>query len=215
MSTTNDTDLRTPAAPAAEEGPERTPGEHPEEEEILLGDEEATAPDSRAARGVFTSPTPYRDEKADCLVISCSDRRFRLHTIRLVKHLGFSRPEMIQIPGGIAVSLPLLAAFGFLSKAVDRILEKAVESTGVNEVICIAHEDCGGYRAENVKFLDTAVRRVTGDSVRDTQIGHLRKAARRLQMGLRQVTVRAFFADVQGEGGEAQVIFEEIPLDRR
>jgi carbonic anhydrase len=110
--------------------------------------------------------------------------------------------------------LPLLAAFGFLSKAVDRIVEKALEATGVEHVICIAHEDCAGYKAENVRFLDTAVRKVTGGSIRDTQIAHLRKAARRLQLGLRGMTVRAFFADVS-DTADPRVTFKEIDITHR
>jgi hypothetical protein len=182
-----------------------------EEEAILAG--EGGAPPAGGdlhGRG-FTSSVEYRDRPADCVVIACSDQRFRLQTLELVRHLGFSNPQLIQIPGGLVVSLPLLAASGFLSKAVDRIVEKALEVSGVETVICVAHEDCGGYRAENVRFLDTAVRRLTGGSIRETQITHLRKAARRLQLGLRQTTVRAFFADV----AEPRVTFREIDITRR
>jgi hypothetical protein len=181
------------------------------EETILDGESEPPpAGEDLHGRG-FTSSVEYRDRPADCVVVACSDQRFRLQTLELVRHLGFSNPQLIQIPGGLVVSLPLLAASGFLSKAVDRIVEKALEVSGVETVICVAHEDCGGYRAENVKFLDKAVRRLTGGSIRETQITHLRKAARRLQLGLRQTTVRAFFADVT----EPRITFREIDITHR
>lgn len=185
-----------------------------EEEDILEADEGAPLSNEDLAGRGFTSSVAYRDEPADCVLITCSDQRFRLQTLELVRHLGYARPHIIQIPGGLVVSLPLLAAFGFLSKAVDRIVEKALEATGVEDVICIAHEDCAGYKAENVRFLDAAVRKVTGGSIRDTQISHLRKAARRLQLGLRGMTVRAFFADVS-DTPSPQVTFQEVDITHR
>ena len=197
-----------PAEPAVE-----VPG--PDEEAILAAETEAPASGEDLEGKGFTSAIAYRDEPADCVVITCSDQRFRLQTLELVRHLGYSNPQLIQIPGGVVVSLPLIAAFGFLSKAVDRIVEKALEVTGVQNVICVAHEDCSGYRAENVRFLDTAVRRVTGGSIRDTQITHLRKAARRLQLGLRGMSVRAFFADVSDGHAEARITFKEIDITHR
>ena len=112
------------------------------------------------------------------------------------------------------LSLPLIATFGFLSKAVDRLLEKAVRHTGVTDIVCIAHEDCGGYKAEHVKLVDTAFRRAAGDSIRDLQIDHLRKAARRLQLGLRGTRVRAFYADVTEAASQQHVRFTEVSLER-
>jgi hypothetical protein len=175
----------------------------------------APPPGDQLAGEGASSAIPYEDHAADCVVICCSDHRFREPSLELVRRLGFSHPHMIQIPGGVAISLPLIAAVGFLSKAVDKLMEKAIRHTGVNDVICIAHEDCGGYKAENVKLIDTVVRKATGESVRDMQIEHLRKACRRLQLGLRGMTVRAFFADVVEEGPSPHVSFREVSLDRR
>lgn len=197
---------------------ERPPARGPDDRsESAAGHGAPTAPLNAAdlLEEGFTSPVPWRDTPADCLVIACSDQRFQPQTGDFVRRLGFDNPHVIQFPAGLAAAHPLISAFGFLSKAVDKLLEKAIEATGAREILCIAHEDCAAYRLENVKFLDTTLRKVSGKSVRDLQIDHLRKAARRLQLSLRGTTVRTFFADLDETGAEPRVTFKEIPLDSK
>lgn len=163
----------------------------------------------------FTSSVPWEDEEPDCLGIACSDHRFRFQTLELLRRLGFTNPHMVQFPSGITLSLPLVAATGFLSKAADKFVERIIDSKGITDVICISHEHCGAYGLEKIKLLNFATRRFSGKSIRDIQIDHLRKAGRRLQTTLRGIRVRAFFADVVGaDSGEQHVNFKEISLHR-
>ena len=59
--------------------------------------------DARAA-SEFTSTIPFADDEPDCLVISCSDHRFREHVRELLAALGLKRPHLIAVPGGVLLS---------------------------------------------------------------------------------------------------------------
>jgi carbonic anhydrase len=160
----------------------------------------------------FVSSLPWQNLEPDCLVICCSDHRFEPQTRELLKHLGFQRPHMLQIPSGPVLTLPLASAFNFLSKAVDKIVEKIVELKKVRTIICIGHHDCGAYKAGNIHLVNLAIKRLTGESVEGLQHEHLASAARRIKLSVRDANVRAFFAAVSGEGDGARVRFEEIPV---
>lgn len=162
--------------------------------------------------GPFVSEIPWRNLEPDCLVICCSDHRFEQQTRDLLKHLGYERPHMLQLPSGPVMTLPLAAAFNFLSKAVDKIVEKIVELKKVRTIVCIGHHDCGAYKAGNIHLVNIAVKRVTGESVEGLQHEHLANAARRIKLAIRGANVRAFFAGVVEEGDNARVRFEEIPV---
>jgi hypothetical protein len=171
----------------------------------------AVAPALESAVEGFVSDSPWQDIRPDCLVVCCSDHRFEAQTRDLVRHLNFSQPHVLQIPSGAALTLPLASAFNFLSKALDKIIERVVEMKQIQEVILVGHQDCGAYKTERVPLIATMVKRLTGKSVQDIQRDHLGQAARRIRTGIRDVNVRAFFADVVGEGSERRVRFVEIP----
>ena len=156
--------------------------------------------------------SPWVDDAPDCLVICCSDHRFERQTRELAQHLNFSRPHVVQVPSGAALSLPLVTAFGFISKAVDKIIERVIEMKKISDVILVGHQDCGAYKREKIPLVTSVVHRVTGKSVEELQRDHLRQAARRLHIAMRQVRVRSFLADVVTEEGEQRVRFTEIPV---
>ena len=160
----------------------------------------------------FVSHTKWVDDEPDCLVVCCSDHRFEEQTRELAHHLGFTRPHTIQLPSGPSLALTLVASFGFLSKAMDKIVEKAVEmkQATAKEIICVAHHDCGAYKSiGKVPILTFTVRRLTGGSVHDLQREHLVKAARKIAHAT-HMPVRAFFADVVDEADGKQVRFTEV-----
>jgi hypothetical protein len=171
----------------------------------------AAAPAPEPGADGFVSDIPWQDDRPDCLVVCCSDHRFEAQTRDMVRHLNFSRPHVLQIPSGAALTLPLASAFNFLSKALDKIIERVVEMKQIREVILVGHQDCGAYKTERVPLIDTMVKRLTGKSVLDLQREHLGQAARRIKTGIRDVNVRTFFADVVGDGAERRVRFVEIP----
>jgi carbonic anhydrase len=162
----------------------------------------------------FTSAAPYVEDEADCLVIWCSDHRFRRQNLELLRQLGFERPYVLSLPGGVAVVHSMVAAMGFLSKAATRMIEKAVELTGADEIICIGHEECGAYQAGKVPFVGKISRRLSGKSIEEIQQEHLAKAARKLEVAIGGVGVRTFYASIEGEG-ERRVVFSEVSHARR
>jgi hypothetical protein len=171
-----------------------------------------TSPSISQSNGEFTSDIPWKNLEPDCLVICCSDHRFEEQTRDFLHHLGYERPHMLQMPSGPTMALPLVSAFGFLSKAIDKIIEKIVELKHVKAIICISHHDCGAYKVGNVHLVDTAVERLVGRSVVDLQRKHLADAARRIKLSVRNAGVRAFFAGITGEGDKARVTFLEVPV---
>jgi len=165
--------------------------------------------------GGYTSPVAWENHGADCVVITCSDQRFREPTLDFLKHMGYENPQVLAVPSGVAIAHSLTAFLGFLSKAMSMLLSKAIEVTGATELICVAHEDCGGYRAGNVKLIGDITRRLRGKSIREIQMMHLEKAARDLRYTLSGVDLRLFYADVIDTPQGQRVNFSEVPVKGR
>ncbi len=157
---------------------------------------------------VFTSTLPFVDRPADCIVIACSDHRFRVQIDELIEHLGFKVPHFIKFPAGPVLALPLVASMGFLTKAVDALLEKAIDAASVKHVVCITHDGCSAYRSG--KLLSMVSSQLTGRSMRDLQTLHLRKTAGRLEKAFRGIDVKAFIAEVEENN---TVHFHNIAVD--
>ncbi len=167
-----------------------------------------------SAEAGFTSTIPMESGEADCLVVMCSDHRFRRQALEFVHSLGYEQPHVLSLPGGVAIMHSMVAAIGFLSKAAGRLVAKAVELTGVRDVLCIAHEDCGGYRAGKVELVGRVTRRLAGSSLQEIQRDHLIKAARTIHFSLDGVNVRTFYADVVGDE-DPRVHFSEVAVSDR
>jgi hypothetical protein len=163
-------------------------------------------------RDGYVSPIALETEDADCVVIHCSDQRFKRQTEDFVKALGYSQPYVLQIPSGVAVFASLVAAANFLHKGMGLLLKKAIDLTDVHTVICIGHEDCGGYKAGKYEIVQAVTRRLAGKPVREVQHDHLRKAGRTIsrQFG-GNVEVRVFYADMveQLEGQRVKFVHVE------
>jgi len=159
----------------------------------------------------YTSTVPWENEAADCVVICCSDHRFEKQNEEFVKALGFAHPHFMQIPSGVAVFASLVAAANFLHKGMGLLLKKAIDLTEVETVICIGHEDCGGYKAGKYQIVQAVSRRLAGKPVRDIQHDHLRKAGKTIsrQFG-GNVEVRVFYSDVVQEPDGEHVKFVHV-----
>ncbi len=161
----------------------------------------------------FMAQAPWLDAEPDCLVVSCSDHRFEQQNRELARHLGFPKPHVVQLPGGAALTLPLVSVIGFLSKAVDKIIERVVEMKNVKTIICISHVGCGAYKTDGRSpLMGGIVKQLTGKTVAQVQQEHIASAARRIKMAIPGTRVRSFFADVVTEGDIKRVKYEEIPV---
>ncbi len=158
----------------------------------------------------LVSEIPWEDTAPDCLIVSCSDHRFERQTRELARLLNFKYPHVLQVPSGAVLTLPLAAAFNFLSKAIDKIIERVVDAKSVREIILVAHEDCGAYKVERMSLVASALKRLTGKTVQDLQREHLLQAAHRIRIGIRGVNVRAFYASVVVENEVKRVRFTEV-----
>lgn len=148
-------------------------------------------------RNEFTASLPWTNTTADCLVLCCSDHRFARQNREFARALGFEQAKFIQIPSGVAVFTSLVAAAGFLHKGMGLLLDKAIELTGVKQVICIGHEDCGGYRAGKIDLVQAIAKRFASKPVREIQIDHLEKAGRTISRQLGSgIEVSVYYADV-------------------
>ena len=159
----------------------------------------------------YTSRIPWADTPADCVVVCCSDPRFEKQNEDFVRALGFSQPHFMQIPSGVAVFASLVAAAGFLHKGMGLLLKKAIDLTGVDTVICIGHEDCGGYRAGKYDIVQAVSKRLARKPVREIQHDHLRKAGKTISRQLGDaVEIRVFYADLVQRRGADNVNYVHV-----
>lgn len=162
----------------------------------------------------FVSTIGWEDSSADAIAITCSDHRFRRHTDELLTHLGYKMPHIIEFPAGPALLNPMVASLNFFTKTAEHLLEKAIVAARGHgsddniDLILVGHEMCSAYKAGGVKLLDFGIRKLTGKSVAELQVEHLKKVARRIAGTFRKVEVGAFFAEVVAR--EKKVIFRNI-----
>ncbi len=160
--------------------------------------------------GTFTSSIPIMTEATDCIAFSCSDGRFDESNRELLQHLGYTHPHIIQVPGGPSLLHSMVAVINILPKAMELLIGKAVDLTNVTEFVCIAHEDCGAYKAGKVRLIAEFARRLADKSIREVQIEHLRKAGHELELRLHG-DVRLFYADIIEKDGHDYPRYSEIP----
>jgi len=161
----------------------------------------------------YTSSIPWTQAPVDCMVVCCCDARFKQQNEEFVEALGYSQPQYILIPSGVAVFASRVAAASFLHKGMGLLLKKAIDLTGVETVVCIGHEDCGGYRVGKYKIVQAVSRRLADKPVRAIQLDHLEKAGRTISRQLgRGIDVRVFYADVVQNASGDQVKY--LPVCR-
>ncbi len=179
----------------------------------------AVAPSSPAvtvAKQGYICATPWSRELADVVVICCSSEKYELQNQELVKALGYTMPHFIQVPGGPASLYGLAAVSGFLTKAMGAFVDKAVDLLGVKELILIAHEDCGAYKAGRVEVLAQLTRRLSGKNMKNVQIEHLQKGARDLQARAGHgIEVLAFYGSILDNGSFKQIRYEPVDFASR
>lgn len=167
-------------------------------------------------RDGFTSTIRWDGRLADVVVLTCSSEKFRDQTREFIAALGFTNPHIIQVPGGVAMFHGLAVVRGIVAKAMELFLDKAIDLVHVREVVCIAHVNCGAYKAGRIALVGDLTRRLSGKSLIEVQQEHLIKAARDVQSRLgRDIKVRAFFASIDNSSNSARVHFHPIDFSGR
>jgi len=163
---------------------------------------------------------------ADAPMVACAllalliPRADPLHKVSIIPRgaqaLGYTMPHFIQVPGGPASLYGLAAVSGFLTKAMGAFVDKAVDLLGVKELILIAHEDCGAYKAGRVEVLAQLTRRLSGKNMKNVQIEHLQKGARDLQARAGHgIEVLAFYGSILDNGSFKQIRYEPVDFASR
>ena len=151
---------------------------------------------------MFRSPLPFIERATETVVICCSDHRFQTHFDQFIKEgLKIDSFGRFALPGGpqflLAADVPMF------EKAGRRWIKFLTRRVGIQQIICLAHEDCLWYQ-------DITVGRFTLPLLKEHQIGDLRKARLILQEMFPKVSVRMFYADVKKDNKAHFVEFTEI-----
>lgn len=157
----------------------------------------------------FASSVPYGGQWGDTLAIYCSDPRFRQQTLEFLQvHLGLHDPAVITIPAGVAPLLPLV---GLAHKLAKGWLDVLIRKHRPARIVCVAHEDCAGYKHGKNPILNFALEQVTGGDAADLQRKHLLQARGTLRTWFPGVAVEAYYAAVKEDSaGVRQVVFTPV-----
>ncbi|OGY90940.1 MAG: hypothetical protein A3B30_03585 [Candidatus Komeilibacteria bacterium RIFCSPLOWO2_01_FULL_52_15] len=199
-----------PVLPVGDAGISGTPGPAGAEPKL-----QPPLTDDQLLKDGYVSQIPWVDKPADCVVVCCSDHRFEKQNEDFVRALGFTSPHFVQVPSGIAVFHGLVAAAGFLPKAMGLLLDKAQDVTTAKTIIGLGHSDCGSYKLGSVKIVAEVARRLVGKDVREIQIEHLEQAGRAIALRLGgSAKVRVFYSDVVDTRDGSRVKYIPVDLGR-
>jgi hypothetical protein len=151
---------------------------------------------------MFRSSLPWTGKATETVVISCSDHRFQAHFDQFIRDgLKIDSFGRFALPGGpqflLAADVPMF------EKAGRRWVKFLTRNVGIQQIICLAHEDCLWYK-------DITVGHFTLPLLKERQMGDLRKARLVLQEMFPRVSVRIFYADTREDNKIPFVEFFEI-----
>jgi len=151
-----------------------------------------------AARTIFHSHTLYEESHPRALAVYCSDGRFTQAVEELLTELGHPRIDTLTIPGGAAL-LHLWSAAHSEAETVRRSASFLISGHRLTNVVLVAHEGCGYYRA---RFPSLAPEPMLARQILDLQ-----RAAGWIRLHHPDITVMTFFA--QPESGT--IVFQACP----
>jgi len=138
-------------------------------------------------------------EHPSALAVYCSDGRFTRAVEELLVGLGHERIDTLTMPGGPAL-LDLSSAMPSDRDAVSRGVRFLVRGHALREMVLIAHEGCGYYRARHPTR--------AAEEIRALQVADLKASATIVRVEHPQLTVSAYLARVI----EGQIRFSRVPL---
>ena len=147
---------------------------------------------------IFTATAAFQPSHPHALAIYCSDGRFTEPVEELLRHLGHPRLDTLTLQGGPGLLNVLAAGFVDLD-ATKRATAFLVRGHALKEIVLIAHEGCGYYRA-----------RMIGQSaakIDATQQNDLRLAKRMLEDAHTGVKIGLFYARIVA----GRVRFDAVP----
>ena len=121
------------------------------------------------------------------IAVYCSDGRFTRAVEELLEGLGHARIDTLTMPGGPAL-LDLTSAMPSDRDAVGRAVRFLIRGHELREVVLVAHEGCGYYRARHPTR--------SKEAIREVQLADLRSAATILRLEHPQISVSAYLAQI-------------------
>jgi hypothetical protein len=144
------------------------------------------------------SHAPFDPRHPVALAIYCSDGRFTRAVEELLAAHGRERLDTLTLPGGPA--LLNLSALPSERDTIARATRFLIHGHALIEVVLVAHQGCGYYRARHPTRKP--------DEVRAMQLADLRGAANVLTLEHPRLAVTAWYAHVTGE----RLRFESVAL---
>jgi len=135
----------------------------------------------------FQAHADFDPHHPSALALWCSDGRFTGAVEELLAKLGQPRLDTMTLPGGPA----LLDATSSSLAGVEVVREAAsflIKAHVIKDVVLVAHEGCGYYRAR--------YRYESPDAMQRRQLADLRSAARWVAGTHSGVVARCYFASV-------------------
>lgn len=141
---------------------------------------------------------PFDPSHPKALAIYCSDGRFTQAIEMLLRQVGHRRLDTMTLPGGPAL---LCTSAANLSEVdtVSRAAHFLIDGHAITEVVLVAHQGCGYYRAR--------YSRLAVPQIEKLQLEHLAAASKVLRRRHPDLAVRSYYA----RAAEGAVSFEERP----
>ena len=148
----------------------------------------------------FESFVPFNEERIQAAAVYCSDGRFGEQFDDLLQNaLALPRYVRLAVPGGAAC----LASHFNTYREEQGVLEQLrflVQTHDLEEVVLIAHQNCGFY---------THRLRVSPLQLESKQRDDMRKAIHRVHTISKYISVRAFFTRITWDG---KIRFEVVEV---
>jgi len=148
----------------------------------------------------YESFVPFNEERIHAVAVYCSDGRFGEQFDDLLQNaLALPRYDRLAVPGGAAC----LASHFDTYREEQGVLEQLrflVQAHDLEEVVLIAHQNCGFY---------THRLRVSPLQLESKQRDDMRKAIQRVYTISKYLSVRAFFTRITWDG---KIRFEVVEV---
>lgn len=141
------------------------------------------------ADAIFTARTAYDPTHPKALAVYCSDGRFTDAVEELLHSLGHARLDTLTMPGGPALLHMRAASYSDVD-ATSRAANFLIRGHGIQQIVLLAHDNCGYYRHRYPA--DRA------EQVYTRQLDDLRESARVVARMGSQLGVLLYYARAEG-----------------